>query len=36
VTTGENTANPELKLARYQARVEDGQILVRPEPVGQP
>jgi nitrite reductase/ring-hydroxylating ferredoxin subunit len=34
VTTGENTANPELKLARYEVRVEDGQVLVRPEPLG--
>jgi len=34
VTTGENTANRELKLARYEARVEDGQVLVRPEPLG--
>ena len=33
VTSGENTANGELKLARYQARVEDGQILVCPEPL---
>lgn len=32
VTTGENTANPELKLARFETRVEDGQLLVRPEP----
>lgn len=33
VTSGENTANPELKLARYAVRVEDGQILVSPEPL---
>jgi nitrite reductase/ring-hydroxylating ferredoxin subunit len=33
VTTGENTANRELKLARYEARVEDGQIEVRPDPI---
>jgi nitrite reductase (NADH) small subunit len=33
VTSGENTANPELKLARYAARVEDGRILVCPDPL---
>jgi nitrite reductase (NADH) small subunit len=33
VTSGENTANGELKLACYEARVEDGQILVCPEPL---
>jgi nitrite reductase/ring-hydroxylating ferredoxin subunit len=29
VTTGENTGNPELKLVRYEARVEDGQVAVK-------
>ena len=29
VTTGENTANPELKIATYPVKVEDGQILVQ-------
>ena len=28
VTTGENTANPELKIPTYPVKVEDGQILV--------
>lgn len=31
VTTGANTANPELKVARYETKVEDGQVLVRLE-----
>jgi nitrite reductase/ring-hydroxylating ferredoxin subunit len=29
VTTGENTANPELKVASYPVKVEDGQVLVQ-------
>ena len=33
VVSGENTANGELKLARYEARVEGGEVLVRPEPL---
>jgi nitrite reductase/ring-hydroxylating ferredoxin subunit len=33
VRTGENTANPALKMARYEARIEDGHIAVRPEPL---
>ena len=28
VTTGENTANPELKIPTYPVRLEDGQVLV--------
>jgi len=29
VTTGENTANPDLKVDRYEVKVEDGQVLVK-------
>lgn len=29
VTTGENTANPELKVPSYPVKVEDGQVLVQ-------
>ena len=29
VTTGENTANPELKIPIYPVKVEDGQVLVQ-------
>jgi nitrite reductase/ring-hydroxylating ferredoxin subunit len=29
VRTGENTANPELKIATYPVKVEDGQVLVQ-------
>ena len=29
VTTGENTANPELKIPTYPVRVEEGQVLVQ-------
>jgi nitrite reductase (NADH) small subunit len=29
VTTGENTANPELKIQTYPVKVEDGQVLVQ-------
>ena len=29
VTTGENTANPELKIPTYPVKVEDGQVLVQ-------
>ena len=29
VTTGENTANPELKIATYAVRVENGEVLVQ-------
>jgi nitrite reductase/ring-hydroxylating ferredoxin subunit len=29
VTTGENTANPELRIPTYPVRVEDGQVLVQ-------
>jgi nitrite reductase (NADH) small subunit len=29
VTTGENVAGPDLKVARYEVKVEDGQVLVR-------
>ena len=29
VTTGENTANPELKIPTYPVRVEDGDVLVQ-------
>jgi nitrite reductase (NADH) small subunit len=32
VTTGENVANPELKVVRYEVKVEDGQVLVKVEP----
>jgi nitrite reductase/ring-hydroxylating ferredoxin subunit len=28
VTTGANTENPELRVPKYEARVEDGNILV--------
>jgi nitrite reductase/ring-hydroxylating ferredoxin subunit len=31
VTTGVNTANPELKVARFDVKVEDGQVLVKLE-----
>jgi nitrite reductase/ring-hydroxylating ferredoxin subunit len=31
VTTGVNTANPELTVARYETRLEDGQVLVKVE-----
>jgi nitrite reductase (NADH) small subunit len=34
VTNGENTANGELKLACYETRLADGQVQVRPEPIG--
>lgn len=30
VTTGTSDVNPELKVATYETRVEDGQVLVRP------
>lgn len=29
VATGENAANPELKIPAYEVKVEDGQVLVR-------
>jgi nitrite reductase/ring-hydroxylating ferredoxin subunit len=29
VTTGQSDVNPELKVARYETKVEDGQVLVR-------
>ena len=29
VTTGENVVNSELKIACYETRIEDGQVLVR-------
>jgi nitrite reductase (NADH) small subunit len=29
VTTGENVASPDLKVARYEVRVEDGQVCVK-------
>jgi nitrite reductase/ring-hydroxylating ferredoxin subunit len=29
VTTGENTANPELKIPTYQVRIEGGDVLVQ-------
>jgi len=29
VTTGESTVNPDLKVDRYEVKVEDGQVLVR-------
>jgi nitrite reductase (NADH) small subunit len=29
VTTGENVASPDLKVARYDVRVEDGQVCVK-------
>jgi nitrite reductase (NADH) small subunit/3-phenylpropionate/trans-cinnamate dioxygenase ferredoxin subunit len=29
VTTGENVAGPDMKVARYEVKVEDGQVLVR-------
>jgi nitrite reductase/ring-hydroxylating ferredoxin subunit len=29
VTTGENMANPDLKIPCYEVRVEDGQVLVK-------
>lgn len=29
VTTGENVVNPELKVACYPTRVEDGQVMVK-------
>jgi len=29
VTTGENTANPELKLPAYEVKVEGGQVLIK-------
>jgi NAD(P)H-dependent nitrite reductase small subunit len=29
VTTGENVAGPDLKVARYEVKVEDGQVCVR-------
>ena len=32
VTTGENTANPALKVATYEVRVENGQVLVSVDP----
>lgn len=31
VTTGVNTANPDLKVARFDVKVEDGQVLVKLE-----
>jgi 3-phenylpropionate/trans-cinnamate dioxygenase ferredoxin component len=31
VTTGANTVNPEMSVARYDVRVEDGQVLVKIE-----
>ena len=31
VTTGENTANPELRIATYPVKVEDGQVQVKAE-----
>jgi nitrite reductase/ring-hydroxylating ferredoxin subunit len=30
VTTGQSDVNPDLKVARYETKVEDGQVLVRP------
>jgi nitrite reductase/ring-hydroxylating ferredoxin subunit len=33
VRTGEMAGNPEFKVACYPVRVEDGQVLVSPEPV---
>lgn len=30
VTTGVSTANPDLKIARYEVKVEDGQVYVKP------
>jgi nitrite reductase/ring-hydroxylating ferredoxin subunit len=29
VTTGENVASPDLKVARYEVKVEDGRVFVR-------
>jgi nitrite reductase/ring-hydroxylating ferredoxin subunit len=29
VTTGENTANGDLKMASYEVRVQDGQVYVK-------
>ena len=29
VTTGENVVNGELKVARYETKIEDGQVLVK-------
>jgi nitrite reductase (NADH) small subunit len=29
VTTGENVASPDLKVARYEVQVEDGQVCVK-------
>jgi len=29
VTTGQSDANPDLRVARYEAKVEDGQVLVK-------
>jgi nitrite reductase/ring-hydroxylating ferredoxin subunit len=29
VTTGESTVNPDLKVDRYEVKVEDGQVLVK-------
>jgi nitrite reductase/ring-hydroxylating ferredoxin subunit len=29
VTTGENVAGPDMKVARYEVKLEDGQVLVR-------
>ena len=31
VTTGENVVNPEMKVASYPVKVEDGQVLVKVE-----
>ena len=31
VTTGENVVNPELKVARYEVKVEDGRVFVKVE-----
>ena len=31
VATGENTANPDLKIPAYAVKVEDGQVLVKVE-----
>jgi NAD(P)H-dependent nitrite reductase small subunit len=33
LTTGENTANAELRVATYAVKVEDGQVLVSTAPV---
>jgi nitrite reductase/ring-hydroxylating ferredoxin subunit len=33
ITTGLSSVNPDLRVPRYEVKVEDGQVWVRPEPL---